>query len=159
MQMLKVPTWSLVLNQTPERETTYLNRVGLESSMPHPGSWQAPLTSPYISVCEQPVYCLRLYTFAVNHRLLGGRLQTIYYIRMHTYEKESAHIISRQFFEAVNAIQTLKISARTTTFMWHSQCECVAVKRSVVVQILRSMVQAVRNQCKAANRNACVVEG
>ena len=73
--------------------------------------------------------------------------------------QKTSHIISQQLFEAVNAIQTLKISARTTTFMWHSQCECVAVKRSVVVQILRSMVQAVRNQCKAANRNACVVEG
>ena len=54
--------------------------------------------------------------------------------------QKTSHIISRQFFEAVNAIQTLKISARTTTFMWHSQCECVAVKRSVVVRILRSMV-------------------
>ena len=40
----------------------------------------------------------------------------------------------------MNVTQTLKILARTTTFMWHSQCECVAVKRSVVVRSLRSMV-------------------
>ena len=47
---------------------------------------------------------------------------------------------SQRHFQAVNATQTFKISARTTTFMWHSQCECVAVKRSVVVRSLRSMV-------------------
>ena len=48
--------------------------------------------------------------------------------------------VPQRHFQAVNATQTFKISARTTTFMWHSQCECVTVIFVVVRRLITKVI-------------------